>query len=233
MTTVRQGRNPEDPLNNLNAPLQLIGVRIRGRLSEKYQARERALQSSRETIRHCADSIRAIHRGEFELAHSLLDSARELIAKAKANLQPYPDLLYAGFIDDARKEYAEGLITMAVVTGQELPTPEELDVPDAPYLNGMGEACGELRRFVLDALRRDDLQRCEDVLQAMDDMYSLLITIDFPDSLTGSLRRTTDMVRGVLERTRGDLTLAVRQRKLESRLSAFQDDLRHGSQGGE
>ena len=123
---------------------------------------------------------------------------------------------------DAQKEYAEGRITLAIVTGNPPPEPEELGVNPAAYLNGMGEAVGEIRRYLLDGMRQGDLSRGEELLGAMDDIYSMLVTMDFPDAITGGLRRTTDMVRGVLERTRSDLTLAIRQGELESRLKKLE-----------
>jgi translin len=134
-------------------------------------------------------------------------------------------VLYAGFVQDAQKEYAEARLTYALVRGLPLAGPEELEVTWPAYLNGLGEAVGELRRYTLDKLRRGDLERGEGLIQAMDDIYDLLVTIDYPDSMTGGLRRTTDLVRGVLEKTRGDLTLAARQEQLERSMKAFEGRL--------
>jgi translin len=138
-----------------------------------------------------------------------------------ADTQQYPDLCHAGYTQDALKELAEGYITYALVTGERVPSPKELDVEPASYLNGLAEAVGEMRRYVLDRLRRGDVATGERLLAAMDDIYSLLITVDFPDAITGGLRRNTDMVRGVLERTRGDLTTAVRQEEMKAALRTF------------
>jgi translin len=132
------------------------------------------------------------------------------------------DIFFAGFVHDAQKEYAEASITLAVVSGRDLPSPDELDVEVAAYLNGMGEAVGELRRHLLDALRTGDIDHCEETLDVMEEMYGTLVTFDFPDAMTGGLRRTTDSVRGILERTRGDLAVASRQRDLEQRLAEFE-----------
>jgi len=205
--------------------LDPIAEKIRNALTAKYAARERALQLSRDAIRHCANAIRALHRREFAEAQSLLSAARELLDQLGQALAEHPDLLHGGFVYDAQKEYAEGTAVLAIVMGAVLPHPDDLQIGYAAYLNGLGEAAGELRRYLLDAIRRGDVSRCEDLLAAMDDIYSVLITMDFPDSLTGGLRRTTDMVRGVLERTRGDLTMALRQRDLETKLAAFEEQL--------
>jgi translin len=136
-------------------------------------------------------------------------------------LSAHEDVYHAGFVHDAQKEYVEGRVTLALVAGRPLPDPDDLGVSYAAYLNGLGEAVGELRRYLLDAIRRGEEQRCEELLSDMDDIYSLLVTLDFPDALTGGLRRTTDSVRGILERTRGDLTMSMRQRELEKKLAAL------------
>jgi len=154
----------------------------------------------------------------------LLESACKLLDTVKQAFTAYSEFSNTNFIRDAQKEFAEGYITLALVTGKQLPTPGELDIDPAAYLNGMGEAVGELRRYLLDSIRRDDLSQCEELLSAMDDIYSALVTMDFPDAITGGLRRTTDMVRGVLERTRSDLTLIVRQKDLENRLRKFEGE---------
>ncbi len=198
--------------------LETIAEKVRAALARRYEARERALALSRMVIRHAANTIRAVHRRELEAAHGLLATSGGLLAKLEEALQEHPELRYTGYVEDAQKEYAEAAITMALVSGRPLADPEELGVSYAAYLNGMGEAVGEMRRHLLDALRRNEVSHCEQILSAMDDIYNVLVTMDFPDALTGGLRRTTDMVRGVLERTRGDLTLAIVQDAWEREL---------------
>ena len=192
--------------------------RIIDNFTQKYQARDRALQHGRDVIRHSANAIRAVHRGDLEQGEKLLSAAEGMLAEVEEVLRPHPDVYHAGFVHDAQKEYAEARITLALVAGRPLPEPESLRVGYAAYLNGAGEAVGELRRQVLDRLRQRETQRCEELLAAMDDIYSVLVTVDFPDAMTGGLRRTTDSVRGILERTRGDLTLALVQNTLHERL---------------
>ena len=202
--------------------LEAIAERVRQNLEIRNAARDLALQRSRELIRQCANAIRAAHRSEFAEAQEILAGAHAAAADIVAGLAGFPDLYQAGYTQDAMKEYAEAAITIALVQGQDLPEPEQLGVEYAAYLNGLGEAAGELRRYALDALRRNDVATAEEMLSSMDDIYDTLVTIDFPDALTGGLRRTTDMVRGVLERTRGDLTVASRQQRLEAALSEFE-----------
>ena len=205
--------------------LEEIAQRIRESFTAKQVSRDQALRLSRETIRFCATSIRATHRGDAELAQSILDQAREHLTDLKDTVAEHHDLRHTGFVDDAQKEFAEASITFAIVFGYQEPTPEDLQVDDAPYLNGLGEAAGELRRFVLDRIRVAEFQRCEEALEAMDEIYRVLITMDFPDAMTGGPRRTTDMVRGVLERTRGDLTMATRQQELSDQLAEVRERL--------
>ena len=183
-------------------------------LDRKNAAREEVLRWSRELVRACATSIRAVHRRELEVAEQRLSEARELNARIADTLVDLADIYWTGYVQDAQKELVEACATYALVTGGRLPDPRQLGVAPAPFLNGLAEAVGELRRYVLDLLRRGELDRCEAILGAMDDIYSLLVTIDYPDALTGGLRRTTDSTRGILEKTRGDLTLALRQEAL-------------------
>ncbi len=200
-------------------PLETIIPRIIDHFGEKNRAREQALAASRTVIRLSANSIRAVHRGEFDRAGSLLEEAREVRDAAVAALQGHGDIYHAGFLHDAQKEYAEARTTLALLSGQAIPGPEELGVEAPAYLNGIAEAVGELRRWILDRLRAGEFDGCEAALDAMDDIYSVLVTIDFPDAMTGGLRRTTDQTRGILEKTRGDLTMAIIQREAIARLA--------------
>jgi translin len=202
------------------AEIAAIGSACRQALDEKHQAREVVLSASRRAIQSSAASIRATHRGEFELAHELATEARAQIAQADTALGPQPDLRGNGPVHDARKEVAEAWLTLALVQGGALPSPDELGVDAAAYLNGMAEAASELRRQVLDCLRRGELARGESLMSAMDDVYSVLVTIDYPDVVTSGLRRTTDALRAVLERTRGDLTTTIVAARLQASIDA-------------
>ena len=155
----------------------------------------------------------------------MIAAAGELNGRIVADLRPHPDLFYTGYVQDAQKEYVEALATFSLITGEPMQTPEEIGVAAAAFLNGLAEAVGELRRYVLDLLRRGEVGSCEALLRTMDDIYSLLVTIDYPDALTGGLRRTTDATRAILERTRGDLTFALRQRDLEAALARLEGRL--------
>jgi translin len=188
----------------------------------KNAARDKALARSRQLIRHCARAIRAAHRAEFSAATELLGTARDEAQRMVDDLADHPDLFHTGYTQDALKEFAEANITYALITGQPLPTPDELSVLPPAYLNGLAEAMGEMRRYILDVMRHGQIERCEQMLQVMEDVYSALVTVDYPDALTSGLRRTTDMVRGVLERTRGDLTMAARQETLRQELREFE-----------
>jgi len=213
-------------VDRLTDNLEPIADQIRLSFSAKDAAREKVLPLCREVIRHCSQAIRAIHRQEFNQAKELLGAARNLLDEVFQAMVSCSELGYTGFVRDAQKEFAEGSITLALVAGEQLPSPDELGIDAAAYLNGLGEAVGELRRYLLDSMRKGDLSRGDELLAAMDDIYSVLVTMDFPDAITGGLRRTTDMVRGVLERTRSDLTLVIRQKYLENRLEKFEGNIR-------
>ena len=185
----------------------------------KHAMRERAIPLSREVIRTSANAIRAVHRNELEQAKTQVEAARALVHETKALLTDTPDLYYTGYTLDAQKEYAEACCVYAFIAREPLPSPVDIGVEMSSYLNGMAEAASELRRYILDSLRRDDDSRSEELMQQMDDVYNVMVVMDFPDALTGSLRRTTDQLRAVLERTRGDLTMTMRQRRLERLLA--------------
>jgi translin len=205
--------------------LDSVGQQAIEYLGLKHMARERALPKSRTAIRFCANSIRSAHRQEFEAAETLLAQAGSLIAEMTLDLQDHQDIFYAGFVQDAQKEYAEAATFAALTQGRSLPNAVELSIGWAPYLNGLGEMIGELRRYVLDQLRRGNLDTSEVFLRQMDDVYALLTLVDFPDAITLGLRRTTDTARNILEKTRGDLTLAVSQAQLQQRMAALQQEL--------
>lgn len=201
--------------------LEKTASRIRKRFKSQDLAREKILGLGRELIRFSSYSIRAVHRREFIEAREHLNKAQENMVKLRAMLRDFPEL-FSSLAYDAWKEYAEARLTLALTTDGKIPSPEELGVSYAAYINGMGEAVGEMRRYLLDNLRRGELEPCEDILSTMDDIYGVLVTMDFPDALTGGLRRTTDIVRGILEKTRGDLTQALSQKKLEDKLRGLQ-----------
>jgi len=213
-------------MSGLTDNLDTIAEKVRLGLEAQDAAREKVLPLCREVIRYSSQAIRAVHRQEFEAAAGMLESARKLLGEIRQVVVQRNELSSTGFFRDAQKEFAEGNITLALVIGKPPPGPDELGVDSAAYLNGLGEAVGELRRYLLDGMRKGDLTRGEEILGAMDDIYSILITMDFPDAITGGLRRTTDMVRGVLEKTRSDLTLVIRQKELEERIGRFEKDLK-------
>lgn len=207
------------------ADLESIVQPLRKLLEAKSGVRDNTLTRSRELIRLCANSIRATHRTEFETARGLLAQARELGGQMQADIADHPDLFYTGYTQDALKEYAEACITLAVVTDAPIPDAQALGVEPAAYLNGLAEAMGEMRRHALDLIRQDQVDRAEAVLAIMDEAYWQLVTVDFPDAITGHLRRNTDMVRGVLERTRADLTTSQEQLRLRQAISRFEATL--------
>ena len=205
-----------------------ISDELHARLDAKTRARDQALQASRSAIRSCGNAIRALHRHELDNASALIAEARTYLDDAQTGLLEHPEILYAGFVHDAQKELAEALITFALVTGRGLPAPDEVGVMPSAYLKGMAESVGELRRHLLDLMRQGELARCEELLGAMDDIYYLLVSMDYPDGITMGLRRLTDVARSIIERTRGDLTSALIQGRLRDALDAHRHDVLGG-----
>lgn len=205
--------------------LEAIAERIRLSFDARTAARDRALSQARTLTRYCANAIRAVHRDERSTARLELDQARLLAEGLHSNLVEYPDLYHAGYTQDALKEYAEASIVFALVGNDPLPTPEELGLEYATYLQGLAEVVGELRRRCLDILRHGHSTEAERLLSHMDDIYAVLVTIDYPDAITGGLRRLTDIVRSLIERTRGDMTISVRQEHLEGSLERLSQRL--------
>lgn len=191
-------------------------------IEARHQAREEALTISRALVRLCANTIRAAHRSRFDEAAPLLHEADATAARLYAGVVDVPELFAAGYVQDAFKEYVEASLLSAFLLGHEVPSASQLRTEPATYLNGLAEAASELRRAILDRLRRNEFEQVEPFLDIMDEVYTLLITVDFPEVLTGGLRRTTDALRAVLERTRGDVTTAIRQEQLRAALERLE-----------
>jgi translin len=205
--------------------LDSIAERVRQSFDARTAARDRALAQARTLTRHCANAIRAVHRDERANAGSELAQARQLAEALHSDLAQFPDLYYAGYTQDALKEYVEASVVCALVPNDGLPTPEELGVEAATYLQGLAESAGELRRRCLDILRHGHSDEAERLLSLMDDIYAVLVTMDYPDAITGGLRRLTDIVRSLNERTRGDMTLSLRQAHLEQSIERLEKKL--------
>ena len=206
------------PKSDLMEKLDKIIEEIHNVLDIRTKTRDQALNQARLLTKYCATAIRATHRNESTLAQEYLAKARDLADSLHNDLADHHDIYYAGYTQDALKEFAEASITYALINNHELPTPDDLDIEHNTYLKGLAESVGELRRKCLDILRHGHSQEAEKLLGHMDDIYAVLVTIDYPDAITGGLRRLTDMVRGVTERTRGDLTLSLRQERLEKKI---------------
>ena len=205
--------------------LEKIAEQIRQNFDTLTAARDQALASARALTRACALSIRAVHRDEVEVMQAHLEEARQLANALRTGLADFPALYFAGYTQDSLKEFAEASITCALIRREPLPTPEELDLPVNTYLNGLAESVGEMRRRCLDMLRQDNSAEAERLLGHMDDIFSILVTMDYPDAITNGLRRQTDVVRAIIERTRGDLTFSLRGEKLEHSIARLSERL--------
>jgi len=205
--------------------LDIISDRIRESFEQQNAVRDKALAQSRDLTRHAARAIRAIHREDKELAQEHLAKAKILADALRTGLADEPDLYFSGYAQDALKEYCEAHLTVATILNQDWPTPEDLQVEYATYLNGMSEVVGELRRRIMDLMRAGHSPEVERLLEVMDDIYALLVTMDYPEALTYGLRRRTDIARSIIERTQADVTISYRQQLLEKRLAALSAQL--------
>lgn len=205
----------------ISQALEAISERAHKDFDTRTKVRDQALAQARQLTRHSAHTIRAIHRGEVENALIELKQAGELVESLKTSLASFPDLFYAGYTQDAIKEFTEASITFALIQGDDLPSPEDLAVETATYWNGLAEVVGELRRRCLDILRQGYSHEAERLLTCMDDIYTQLVTMDYPDAITQGLRRQTDLVRNIVEKTRGDLTMSLQFQNMERSLDDY------------
>ena len=207
-------------------PLDEICESIRSDFEHKTTLRDDALRDARQCVKHASLAIRAIHRNEETEARQELARGRELAVRLRESLKlSHPELYYAGYTQDALKEYCEAELTVAMILGEELPTPEDLNAENPAYLNGLAETLGELRRRCLDLLRPGYNREVERLLEHMDEIYTQLVTMDFPDAITEGLRRRTDLARGIIERTRADITVAYREEQLAQKLDKLSGQL--------
>jgi translin len=211
--------------------LETIADQIRQAFDGRTAARDRALAQARQLTRACSLAIRAVHRDETPVMQEHLEEARKLAHSLKNDLAGHPDLLYAGYTQDALKEFVEANVTCALIQNRALQTPEELGVTGFTYLNGLAEVIGELRRRTLDILRHGYSQEAERLLSIMDEIYSVLVTMDYPDAITNGLRRQTDLARSIIEKTRGDITFSLRGEHLEQAIGRLSDQLNGGKSG--
>lgn len=210
--------DPPSPEGDLVPALSTLAEPLRERFQQRHEARESGFRASREAIRSAANAIRAIHRGEHDVADRLVAEARDALDRAVGACEAWPDVLHAGFIQDAAKEVAEAVLTRAAVAGEPLPGVDEVGVDDGSWLHGLAETIGELRRSCLDHVRAGRLDEAESRLDLMQEILAVLSTIDVPDGLTRGLRRAADGGRAITERTRGDLTAARGQQELRAAL---------------
>lgn len=201
------------------------------RFDEKNTAREKSLQLCRESIRSCSASIRSVHRGQLEDAQRFVEEAKTKLEKVRNLLVDHPDVRYAGFYDDAEQEYAEARNVYSIIIDHKVLTPEETGIEQVNYLAGLGDVTGELRRHILDLIRKGKAQEGEYFMETMEEIFYLLMLFDYPDAITRGLRRKSDLARSMIERTRGDLTNAIEMGKVESSLRSIEDKFKESGLG--
>lgn len=212
--------------------LESIADQIRQEFDARTAARDKALATARQLTRACSLAIRAAHRLDTDGIAGQLAEARSLADALRDSLTDYPELYYTGYTQDALKEFVEANVTCALIQGQPLAMPQELGVMGATYLNGLAEVVGELRRRTLDILRHGYSEEAERLLSQMDDIYDVLVTMDYPDAVTNGLRRQTDIARSIIEKTRGDITFSLRGGQLEQAMRGLSRQLNGNPDGG-
>lgn len=200
--------------------LEEISARIRENFEVKDSIRENGLKISREIVRECRAATFALHSLDFEKANNNIKAAENSLEKLEVIFKEHADIYYAGYVEHAQQEYSEVSVLRSLMIEEgemkSIPSPDELRVEYAAYLNGLGDVVGELRRHILDLIRRDSFDKAEVFLGIMEDIHATLMDFDYPDAITKGLRRKTDVSRGLIEKTRGDVVNAIRQKKLET-----------------
>ncbi|WP_457619607.1 hypothetical protein [Methanopyrus sp.] len=191
---------------------------IRGELDALDEARDEAQVVLRDLHKLSSEAVYEVHRGNLEEARRRLDEAAELVSKLHDLLGDFPELLRTGFAENHLQEYAEAEILYSIVKDLRAPSPEEINVSPRAYLLGLLDAVGELRRIVVDALREGDLDRAEEFLGIMEEIYSLTMTFDYPRSVVPNLKRKQDVARSLLEKTRSEVTIAGKTEELKRAL---------------
>ena len=191
----------------------------REQVEQIHLHREAAYTTSRQVVQSASATIKQVHREEWDEAQLALDETRRLYDQMMAAVAASPE------VADAGREYVEAAVVTALIRDEQLPGFEELGVPPVQWLNGLADTVGELRRHVLDLVRRSRVAEAEKFLRAMDEIYQIIMTFDYPNSVTSGLRGRSDSCRGLVERTRGDLTNALRQASLEARMAASTETL--------
>jgi len=205
--------------------LENIISKIREVLDEKDQVRENALKITRETVRLSAEAIRAIHRGELENAKNMIKDVKEKLEDLATELRGHPDIYFSGYVYSAYQEYVEAAVLLSILEGSKIPSPEDLNVPYVPYLLGLGDVVGELRRQILDAIRKDQLDQGEFFLGIIEEIYEALSTLGYPNAIVPGLRHKCDVARNILEKTRGDLTNAIHRNRLLKGIQSLMEKL--------
>jgi translin len=209
--------------------LEEISARVRENFEAKDRVREEGLKLSRQVVRDCRTATFALHGQNFKKAEKNIEEAKKALFKLDVLFEEHSDIYHAGFVEHAQQEFAEASILLSLLREEEkpeiLPSPEALSIGYAAYLNGLGDVVGELRRHVLDLIRTEALEKAEVFLGIMENIHAVLMDFDYPDAITRGLRRKTDVARGLIEKTRGDLINAIQQKKLETAMRELESRL--------
>jgi len=194
--------------------LQKIFSEITESLELLYQDREEILKLSRSIIRDCSIAIKNIHRKEFNKFQEKLNSIKidhqSLVKLVDKNLG-----VFFKYLKTPEQEYAEAIAFYSIINKKNIPTPLELRINPLNFILGLADVIGELRRYALDNIRNSQFEDLNDILEGMDEIYTYLFTIDYPSAVTQDLRHKVDVARNIIEKTRGDISLAIQMDDLK------------------
>ena len=192
------------------------------RFEKKDKIRERSLKLTRQAVRLSGEAIKAIHRGQSDVAESKLSDVRKILQETMEIVSDHLTPFHTRILETAQQEYVEASLLDAIVNNKKIHSPEELGVSDLSFLLGLGDVVGELRRYILDSIRSGSISEAERIFEVMDSIYYSLMSIDFPKGLIPNLRRKVDTARILLEKTHGELTGVLHREKLRSEIKKFE-----------
>ncbi len=180
--------------------------------------REDVLQKTRSIVRMAAETIKAVHREEWDVAEKNITEMKSLLKGVREQVSKHETLLRRNYTEISEQEYAEAAILFSILHKGQLASPKDLEIPDLAWLLGLADVAGELRRHCLDAIRKGDMKTAEDALGLMEEIYRKLFSLDYPKGMTGSLREKTDTIRKLLQATRGEVSMATHMSRLNQNL---------------
>ena len=174
---------------------------IRVQLDKLDADREKILRSNREIIRSCSQIIESIHRNDLKDIETKIKETRESIAEIEKNARKTENVIRKNYLTTVNQEFTEAVTFFHYATGKEIPTYQELNVNPYEYILGLADLVGELKRMVLNSIRKDDYDKAEEIYEFMDELYQKLFSLDYPSGMLPGFRKKVDVARNIVRRT--------------------------------